>query len=167
VLDYILSKMVLLIFLLLLVAAFTMVKQSLNVYFVQQAAQNLASSLADSITRVLTSVRSTSEIKIYRLPPVLEAGNMRLDLNVVVYDKGNVRYVGVVILDHRTKKPIAFDTVPAGDPQKVSVTVHRVDGVVATSSGTKEQYFIVERTYDLGTGQVYLTLCVRDAPTGC
>lgn len=165
-LDYILSKMVLLIFLLLLVAAFTMVRESLTIYFVQQSASNLASALADNVTRVLTSVRSTHEVKIYRLPPALEAGNIRLpyDLKVEDYERGNIKYVGIAILDHVRGRAIAFDTVPVGDKKKVQVKVPK-DSI--TSSALKEQYFIVERTYDPGTGITTLKICVKTEPTGC
>ncbi len=167
-LDYILSKMVLLIFLLLLVAAFSMVRESLNVYFVQQAAQNLAKSLASDVTRVVTSVRNTTEVRSYLLPATLRAGtvSIRYELNAVVYEKGSTKYLGIIVLDGAGRKWLGFETVPLGESSKYDVTVHIPKGmdVLAIPSGTEQQYFIVQMTYTPGTDKTELDICVKPDP---
>ena len=166
VLDYILSKMVLLIFLLLLVSAFALVQQSLNSYFTQQAANGLASGISSHISQVVTTVRSTSERKVFVMPPALEAGNEKIpyDVNVAVYRRSDGQhelcYVGVLVLEQGTGKPLAFDAVPVGKPGDVDIHVcYRDDGIFARSSGVKDQYLILDRTIDLANSQMSLTLC--------
>lgn len=170
-LDYILSKMVLLIFLLLLVSAFTLVQRSLDSYFAQQAARSLASNLTSDITRIVTTVRSTSELRSYALPPVLEAGSKRIpyDLNIVHYKVKDTCYVGVLVMDHARKRPIAYDTAAVGDARKVKVYVCGNGGDVFLSSAvTEQQYFILERSLNLATGEMALKICASTDPaTGC
>lgn len=173
-LDYILSKMVLLIFLLLLVSAFTLVQQSLDSYFAQQAAKGLAKGIAADISLIVTTVRSSSEVKIYALPPVLEAGNRRIpyDINVIVYRRqdpnaGTLCYIGILVLDQGRSKPLAFDTVAVGKPDDVDVYVcYQDNGVFARSSGLKDQYLILDRTLDFSTGKMTLKMCSSSDPNG-
>ncbi|HID09231.1 TPA: hypothetical protein EYP13_03300 [Candidatus Micrarchaeota archaeon] len=167
--DYILSKMVLLIFLLLLVSAFTLVQQSLSSYFVQQAAKGLASGIASYISQIVTTVRSSSEQKAFALPPALEAGREKLpyDINVVVYQREGICYVGILVMDQGAGRPLAFESVPVGKPRDVNVHVcYRSGNLFARSSGLKDQYVIVSRQIDLTTGQMSLTMCSSSRPAG-
>lgn len=169
-LDYILSKMVLLIFLLLLVAAFTLIQHSLDSYFAQQAAKTFSSQLAGDVTRIVTTVRSTSEVRAYPLPPFLRAGQTEIpyDLNIIAFKKGSTCYLGILVMDHVRKKPLSAEVVALGDDSKVELHVCGNAGdVFATSAVTKEQYFILERTLDLSTGNMVLTVCASEDPTGC
>lgn len=169
-LDYILSKMVLLLFLLLLVSAFSLVQQSLSSYFTQQAARGVASMMASHISQVVTTVSSNSERKVYSLPVALDAGKDRVpyDVNIVVYTKegqSSLCYVGVLVVEQGSGRPLAFDSTSVGRPDDTSIRVcYRDDGVFARSSGVREQYLIIDRVIDLTTGNVYLTLCSASSP---
>lgn len=169
--DYLLSKMVLLIFLLLLVSAFTLVQQSLGSYFSQQAAKGLASGITSYVSQIITTVRSTSERKVFVLPPALEAGREKIpyDVNVVVYKRNagqhTLCYVGVLVMEQGSGKPLAFDVVSVGKPEDVNVHVcYRGDGIFARSSGMRDQYVILDRVVDLTTGKRHLSMCSSTNP---
>ena len=169
--DYLLSKMVLLIFLLLLVSAFTLVQQSLSSYFSQQAAKGLASGITSYISQIITTVRSTSERKVFVLPPALEAGKEKIpyDVNVVVYKRNTGQhalcYVGVLVMEQGSGKSLAYDVVSVGAPEDVDIFVcYRDDGIFARSSGMKDQYVILDRVVDLITGQRRLSMCSATNP---
>ncbi len=169
-LDYILSKMVLLIFLLLLVAAFAAVRTTLNTYFVNQSAHMLASNIASDIQRAVTSIQSTHEVHRYQLPGGIRAGQITVpyDLNIIAYSKGSTLYAGILVLEQRTERPIAFDNVPLGPAGKTDLSICRdpSTGLVARSAGTRQQYFVVERDADLSTGKLRLRVCVVNDPNG-
>ncbi len=108
-LDYILSKMVLLIFLLLLVSAFVGFRGSLQSYFLQQHAQDIVRDLAERLRGMELATTHIQETKSYALPRHIVVGGKRVpfEVNCQTVKKGGVEWVvfSVVVND----KVIAYD----------------------------------------------------------
>ena len=84
-LDYILSKLVLLIFLVLLLSAFGIVKEALNGYFIQQAAKNLVDNIGMRLYKLVTTVNSTTESQSILLPAYIQGGSATMPYRIYAF----------------------------------------------------------------------------------
>ncbi len=111
-LDYILSKMVLMVFLLLLVSAFIIVRDALSSYFIQRGAMNIVREICERLTTISTSKYVKSEKTVYVLPPFIEGGGQRIpyEVNVACVTLDGTKYLVFSVID-RKGNVLAYDGV--------------------------------------------------------
>lgn len=150
-LDYILSKMVLLIFLLLLVSAFMGFRSALQSYFLQQHAQDVVRDLAERLRGMELATTHIEEVETYVLPRHIVVGGKRMpfEVNCQAVEKGTVWWVvfSVVVGD----RVIAYDGV-ALRAEDVSC-----DGFPAASTSTENVIYMKKV---VGSGGTYYTMWV-------
>lgn len=144
-LDYILSKMVLLIFLLLLVSAFLGFRGALQSYFLQQHAQDVVRDLAERLRGMELATTHIEEVKTYVLPRYIVVGGKRVpfEVNCQTVEKEGVRWVvfSVVV----SERVIAYDGVAL---RAGSV---RCDGFPALSTSTENVIYMKKVVGSEGT----------------
>jgi len=111
VLDYLLSKMVLLVFLLLLVSAFLGFRGALQSYFLQQHAQDVVRDLVERLRGMELATTHIEEVKTYVLPRHIVVGGRRVPFEVgcQTVEKGAVRWVVFSVAVN--ERVIAYDGV--------------------------------------------------------
>ncbi len=114
-LDYILSKMVLLIFLVLLVAAFTGFQGALHDYFVQQHAQDIARDLAERLRGMVVATTRLEETRTYVPPRYIDVGGRKIpyEIDCSTAAKDNQKWVVFSILV--ADRVLAYDGVAIPD----------------------------------------------------
>ena len=169
-LDYILSKMVLLIFLMLLVAAFLLVRESVDSFFLQQSAKGVGNELAERLRGLVTSYASMKEAKTYALPPVINAGGRRYEYEVNcahAEDSSSGKTVYYVVFSLIVEgKPVSYSTVAFTPPRGTTRVSIECKGFPASSSylSGARRYIRMERT--LTTGALILRICAVSKPGG-
>lgn len=102
-LDYILSRLVLISFLLLLVGLLVAYQGFLGKFLLVGAAKSLARNVGEKIRTVAVSIATAQEEKIIKLMPYLSAGPIRTDyyLKIVCKKDGNGVYMAFAVLDRK------------------------------------------------------------------
>ena len=150
-LDYILSKTVMLLFLLLTVAAFVMVKDSLADYFIQQSAVQFAKTSVSRISAIVGDSTAMSYTEVIPLSPGISGGGkqMAYEVNILCKRDGgaaNSVLLGFAVLNPM-KKLIGFSATKLSNPfgsLEVKICFPPLTDVVARS--TKEHYIMIKKT---------------------
>ncbi len=151
-LDYILSKMVLLIFLVLLVAAFTGFQGALHDYFVQQHAQDIVRNLAERLRGMVVATTRLQETRTFVPPRYIEVGGRKIpyEINCVPVEQDDTNWVVFSILV--ADRVIAYDGVAITNASvdckgfPVSSTsgkaIYMTKNVSGTDMGSQASYLI-------------------------
>ncbi len=147
-LDYILSKTVMLLFLLLTVAAFVMVKDSLADYFIQQSAVQFAKTSVARISAIVGDATSMKYKEVIPLAPGISGGGkeMAYDVNILCKREGSQSVLlGFAVLNpmHKLVGFSATKLYNALGPLSVKICFPPQTDVVARS--TKEHYIIIHK----------------------
>ncbi len=94
-LDYILSRLMLLIFLLLIVGTIVSYKDFLGDMFASAGAKSLVLKVGEKIRSIALSLTVTSAEEAIRLPSYIRSGPVRLDYNMVFGCNGSELGIGV------------------------------------------------------------------------
>ncbi len=162
-LDYILSKMVLMIFLLLLVGAFVIVRDTVDSYFLHRAAINVVREIGERLLTISTAKYVKSEETVYVLPPFLEGGSRKMpyEINIACVNHGGVKYVVFAVVDSRGNV-WAYDgfALPKG-------TEFRYRGFPAQSTATTDarRYIIMKKSIE--QGKLKVDVCASASRISC
>ena len=134
-LDYILSRLVLLSFLILILGVVIAYKDFLGEYFLSGAAKSLAMNLGERIRSMALNLTTASDSQIIKLDPELQAGPVRMPYNLVfgcsADESKKTVYIGIGVKSKRGNLLYAYAvpihlpgknvTVKVPDPQKISI----------------------------------------------
>jgi len=166
--EYILSKTVMLIFLLLTVAAFVMVKDGLANYFVQQSAVQFAKTSVGRISSIVADSTTMSYKEVVPIAPGISGGGesmaydvnilcRRVDQHTVLIGFGVYSLVGKLVAFAPAQLHVNMGTL------ELKIAYHD-NGFVAMS--TKDHYIIISKSSD-STGNVVVEICPSVDGIGC
>ncbi len=166
-LDYILSKIVMLIFLFATLLAFVAVKSSLSGYFLQSAASQQAKLIVARVVGLVSNTISVSSAFVYALPPYIQGGNKRIPFKVVAQcanQSGSVLLgIGISTEDNHV---IGFSTTDLRNPfgGKISVKIcgFSSGGSGSVVVGDTLKYKYVRIAKDLSGSDLSITICPAD-----
>ena len=160
-LDYILSKTVMLLFLLLTVAAFAMVKDSLADYFIQQSAVQFARTSVTRISAIVGDSTAMAYTEVIPLAPGISGGGkqMAYDVNVLCKRKNDKTVlIGFAVLNP-VGKVVGFSATelynPMG-PLKLVICHRPGSDKEVVASSTKDHYIIIKK--DSANGTITVTI---------
>jgi hypothetical protein len=170
VLDYVLSKMVMLLFLMLTLVAFVMVKDSLADYFIQGGAVNVSKSIVTRISAIVTDTSSMHYVEYIPIAPEISGGNKNISYELNVLCKRNdskTVLIGVGVYN-AMGKAIGFSAGqlqnPTGDLDLMMCENPSANGFMLSSVNTR--YLKVEK--DVATdGSMTLVICPSSTGTDC
>ncbi len=177
-LDYILSKTVMFLFLLLTLAVFVMVKDGLADYFIQQSAMQFARS---SVTRVASIVGDSTAVgykEVIPLAPGISGGgrSMAYEVNIVCKsgDSSGTAAHSVLMgfgVYNPVGRLIAFAstalTNSTGPVDFKYCLGYPVTAPKYVAGSTVHHYLIVEKDFDSSTGTVVVTICPSKDGLSC
>jgi hypothetical protein len=163
VLDYILSKTVMLLFLVLTVAAFVMVKDSLADYFIQQSAVQFARSSVMRVAAIVGDPTAMSYKEVIPLAPGISGGGkqMAYEVNVLCkrVDKSKV-LLGFAILSPLGKL-VAFSSAELSNPYGGTLsfeTCYLTYGNMHVTAASTKQHYLIVRKDGSGSGDVIVSI---------
>lgn len=165
-LDYILSRLVLLSFLILILGVVIAYKDFLGEYFLSGAAKSLAMNLGERIRSMALNLTTASDNQIIKLDPELQAGPVRMPYNLVfgcsTDDSKKTVYIGIGVKSKRGNLLYAY-AVPIHLPGKnITVVVPNPQKVAIHPPGAIK----VKKNQNLKNVSIEIDLCKDLACTG-
>ncbi len=172
-LDYILSKLVLLIFLVLLLSAFGVVKEALNGYFIQQAAKNLVDNIGMHLYKLVTTVNSTTETQSILLPAYIKGGSaaMPYKLYAFTFPQNESCVVAFAVTSQAERQNPRFLAMKTITIPKSKVTIYCTDikngnVCLVTTPGAEQKTFLnIIRTLK-PNGSISVNICASTGNAG-
>ncbi len=128
-LDYILSRLVLLAFLLLVLGLLVAYQDFLGAFFLSGSAKGLAIDVGEKLRSVALNLTTSVEVKKVRLPPVLQAGPVRTGYTLAFgcLESGDTITVGIGVKDPKGRLLHVYSVDLSVPGKRFTVTVPKED----------------------------------------
>lgn len=154
-LDYILSKTVMLLFLLLTVAAFVVMKNGLADYFIQQSATQFAKTAVTRISSISGDPTTMSYKEVIPLAPGLSGGGKQIsyEVNILCKREGADKILIGFAVHNPVGKIIGFAVAELYNPMgPIHLKLcHPPTDANFLAVSTKQHYIIVDKEGDSGS----------------